>query len=316
MATILLLTHRLDYVTGDHALVPDRRRNRASAPDRHLAARRLSAAELDLPSHHLITAILARLLRRGHAVWLAQGVPSSVPAVDAAILHGDATVVDAELVEFARTLPKVMNLAITDISKRRISDAAIWRFPDWTGPLMIKANRNYAGRPEVAANRRAVQLGLPVPYPGAVAYENYRILQEAAQLSEFERNSAELSVERFVPEIDPAGFAIRHWLFCGRRGYCSRYVAADPVIKGQNLISRSVVDVPDAIVERRRSLGLEYGKLDFVVVDGHAYLLDANKTPGAVPRSLPDYAQKLECLADGLEEWLQSGDPGHTEGQP
>ena len=67
----------------------------------------------------------------------------------------------------------------------------------------------------------------------------------------------------------------------GRRERCTRYLAADPLVKGANFLARETVPVPDELRAQRERRGFDYGKFDFVVSDGRAVLLDANCTPFA-----------------------------------
>jgi hypothetical protein len=56
-------------------------------------------------------------------------------------------------------------------------------------------------------------------------------------------------------------------------------------------------------VERAR-LGFDYGKFDFVIHEGQAVLLDANRTPTAV-RNLSTYQQRhAQSLAGGIGYFL------------
>ena len=87
-----------------------------------------------------------------------------------------------------------------------------------------------------------------------------------------------LIVERFLPERDPRGYWMRVWVFLCRQEHCTRYLGEDPLIKSDNILAREKVAVPDALRAQRERLGFDYGKLDFVVVDGTAVLLDANRT--------------------------------------
>jgi hypothetical protein len=59
--------------------------------------------------------------------------------------------------------------------------------------------------------------------------------------------------------------------------------------------------VPDELRQRRHELGFNYGKFDFVLHQGKANLLDANKTPGR-PRNLMNLlAEGADNQADGFE---------------
>jgi hypothetical protein len=63
------------------------------------------------------------------------------------------------------------------------------------------------------------------------------------------------------------------------------------------------VPVPDFLRAERERLGFDYGKFDFVIHDGQAVLLDANKTPGPPPSS-PDAMERNARLAGGIEMML------------
>ena len=113
-----------------------------------------------------------------------------------------------------------------------------------------------------------------------------------------------LVVDRFLPEPDAAGFAMRTWVFMGARERCSRHVSRDPMVKARSSISRMPVEVPDALRAERARLGFDYGKFDFVVHDGRPILLDANRTPGATVASGAVLRARVALLADGLHDLI------------
>lgn len=82
---------------------------------------------------YLLYDILLELRRRGHTVSVQRGVTDRPVAGDLAILHVDATVTPPEYVAFAARYPDCMNLAVTDISKRRISGALLQAGEAWDG---------------------------------------------------------------------------------------------------------------------------------------------------------------------------------------
>jgi len=114
----------------------------------------------------------------------------------------------------------------------------------------------------------------------------------------------QLVVEKFMPERDPRGFALRTWCFMGKRETCSRCISADPVVKGSSIIARELVDVPDELRGMRTRLGFDYGKFDFVLHDGRTVLFDANFTP-TVPENLTEeLTLSAKELALGLLEMI------------
>jgi len=64
------------------------------------------------------------------------------------------------------------------------------------------------------------------------------------------------------------------------------------------------VAVPDELRAERSRLGFDYGKFDFVVHEGRAILLDANRTPSAPPPS-PEVDASNVHLAGGIDSLLK-----------
>lgn len=219
-----------------------------------------------------------------------------------AILHVNATVISPEYVEFAAGFDRCINGTVTDISKRSLS--TVLAEPDWPGEVFVKSNLNYGGRPEVRLNRTARSEGLPEPFPGAVVMDGYRVLPTLDHVPAAQRSDPQLLIEKFVPERDEQGFAMRHWVFCGDQGYCNRFVSPEPLVKGPNVISKQSVPVPEELRLLRRELGFDYGKFDFVMHGGDPVLLDANKTPGRIPAMGGDVDRRVALLADGLESLI------------
>jgi hypothetical protein len=91
---------------------------------------------------------------------------------------------------------------------------------------------------------------------------------------------------------------MRVCLFMGAYERCMRHISRSPIIKAANTLRIEPVDVHPALREKRRRLGFDYGKFDYVEHDGEAILLDANRTPGGAPRSIGavDFARGLDEL--------------------
>ena len=258
-----------------------------------------------LVGRSLVVTLLSELLTRGvvRRVHLAGGPEPRRSGV--AILHVNATVVPAEYVEFAAAFDRCVNATVTDISKRALT--SVLADPDWPGEVFVKSNLNYGGRPEVRLNERAQLEGFPEPFPGAVLMDDYRMFPSLDDVPAAQRDDPQVLIERFVPEHDEEGYAMRHWIFCGDQGYCNRYVSPEPLVKGRNVISKEAVPVPEELQQIRRERGFDYGKFDFVVHDGRPVLLDANKTPGGIPATGGDVESRVAMLADGLESLLAGG---------
>jgi hypothetical protein len=279
LARIVVITHEYDELLRRHGLL-----------------RRWT-------SSYLLYDILGELQRRKHEIIVARGL-SSRPTGHAALLHVDATVTPDDYVDYGRSFPLCLNLAATDISKRKVSGAVLGAKDSWDGPVIVKSNRNSAGAPERRMNLRARRAGQAEPFPGIPEMDEYRIYDTPDELPNGVWADPDLSVERFVAEREPDGFALRFWVFCGKAERCTRYVSPDRLVKAARFIRKEAVPVPDELRQRRRELGFDYGKFDFVVHQGKAILLDANKTPGR-PRNLTNLlAEGADNLADGFEGML------------
>ncbi|PBC02446.1 hypothetical protein [Mesorhizobium sp. WSM3860] len=251
-------------------------------------------------SPYMLFDLLEELKRRGHSVQVLNGT-SAKPAADIAVLHVDATVTSPDYVEYARAFPFCLNLGAADISKRRISGAVIGKDDCWKGQVIVKSTLNHWGTPEQQLNQRARRVGKPEPFPGVEPFESYQVYASLTDIPAEVFGREDLIVEKFVPEPEPDGFAARFWLFCGERERCTRHVSPQSLVKGDDTIRREAVPVPDELRALRRRLGFDYGKFDFVVHEGRAVLLDANKTPGRARNLSSFIAAGNANLADGFE---------------
>ena len=244
--------------------------------------------------------VLNELKRRGHSVGIQRGTSKTYDA-DIAVLHVDATITPADHVDHARSFPFCLNVGATDISKRRISGALITEGDAWQGPVIVKSNLNNRGIPETLLNRRSKRTGKQPPFPHLPTLQPYEIYRSLGDVPDGVFDCDDLVVEKFIPEREPDGFAVRFWVFCGERERCTRYISPNGLVKASETIRREPVPVPDELRERRRELGFDYGKFDFVMHDGKAVLLDANKTPGRPQNLVKMFTAGASDLAGGFE---------------
>jgi hypothetical protein len=252
---------------------------------------------------YLLGGILREVEQAGIEVEVTHGHRNFVKA-DLAILHVDATVVDPEYTALAKRYPRTINLGIRDIRKSVISGAGLSRGDSWDGPVIVKSELNARGAPEYYHNEVAALRGKPAPHPQVTALRDYAVFDRAGDVPDRIWRDPQLVVEKFMPERDARGFALRTWCFMGRRETCSRCISADPVVKGSSIIARELVDVPDELRGMRTRLGFDYGKFDFVLHDGQTVLFDANFTP-TVPENLTEeLTLSAKELALGLLEMI------------
>jgi len=225
----------------------------------------------------------------GRRVLVHQGT-STPPPADVAILHVDLTVVPPDYLALAGRYERCVNAGVADIAKRKISRHLVGPDDGYDGAVVVKHNLNHGGAAErrlriaeggaLARLREATLRWVPRAWHGR-AGDDYQRFERKAQVPDWVWRRDDLVVERFFVQRVDEGYAINQWFFLGPRGVVSTLVGPQPLVKWTPTIGRMPLhhDVPEALWQRRRELGMDFGKLDFVVQDGEAVLLDANPTP-------------------------------------
>jgi hypothetical protein len=255
-------------------------------------------------SFYLLFHVLEALKSMGHS-WRISAGPCA-RAADAAILHVNATRVPKDYLALAERYRVAINFRTGDISKRRVNTGLLLsRGDNWSGRVIVKTDLNFLGRPEARINATAEARRRPRPFPAPPNVDVYPILDSIAQVPDAVWDDEGLVVQRFLPETDPDGYALRTWVFAGSRGRCNRHVSPVPVVKADQVVSRQPAEVPDAIRAERERLGFDFGKFDFVVHEGEAILLDANRTPGTAPMLDQYMSDGARNLAEGLAALIE-----------
>ena len=265
-------------------------------------------------TNYLIGHLAACWRDAGHHVTSLFGVRTFEPA-DVVVVHVDLSVVPPEYLEFARRYRVVVNGGIADVRKSAFSRNLLRRGDAYDGPVIVKSNLNYAGIPErllgrsrlamsvdhvvsrvpAVRTRRGLRFGTPADYR---VYESVRDVPAAAFASE------EIVVEKFLPERENGLYCLRLFHCLGDRWTCVVNRSADPIVRAENKVSRAEIDPHPDILELRKTLALDYGKIDYVVRDGRAVVFDVNKTPGHGATIQPHATERFRRLAAGLSSFL------------
>lgn len=254
----------------------------------------------------MLYALAERWQEAGHRVFIHYG-PGEPPPGDVAVLHLDLTVVPDEYRPLLARYPRVINGAVLDISKRRISANLVREDSDWDGPVIVKTDANAGGQPERALFQRGQTAGVPTDIPFGIALDFYGLHRSLREVPPAIWRIPSFVVEKFLTERDERGFYIRIWTFFGDRERSSRSRGDSPIIKSQNMVERETVPVPDAIRAWRARLGFDFGKFDYVIHQGTPILLDVNRTP-SVPMGFTDDPRRaagILSLADGISHYLR-----------
>jgi hypothetical protein len=201
------------------------------------------------------------------------GVEEFVPA-DLAIVHVDLSVVPDEYLAFARRYPVAFNGRLKDIRKSNYSALRVSRDSDWAGRVIAKSNYNYAGVPERV-------LGVWEGPAEFAEQTDYSVYDSIADVPPGVFEDDRLIVERFVPEYEGGRYHVRTLDIVGD-SYTSLRIASDHhVVSDATYAGHEEVEPPAELFEIRTRLGLDCGKLDYVVHDSNVTVLDVNKTVGA-----------------------------------
>lgn len=258
-------------------------------------------------------------LREIAKIWRENGVRVSVlnslgPRVDAdlAILHVDLTVVPDDYLAFVRQYPVVINGSVTDISKRLISNNLVCRGDGYQGQVIVKTDRNFRGVGEamLAKNgpllrRYAHSLRDKLPWSCRSKLSGYPIFKSVSQVPRAVWHNPDLVVEQFLPECHDGFYCLRTWVFLGDKETNSVSYSDQPIVKSNNVLRReTVAEVPDELRQIRRDLGFDFGKFDYVLVNGRTVLYDANRTPtlGNFPNE--QFLPGIRLLAEGIRAYL------------
>jgi len=112
-------------------------------------------------------------------------------------------------------------------------------------------------------------------------------------------------VEKFIPERDGDLYANRAAFCMFESNTCLRQTANTPIVKASGVLRFEAIDTPPEFKQIRKDLGLDYGKIDYVVHDGEIHILDVNKTLGGVKDEEINW-KYANMLADGLLPFLDA----------
>ena len=257
----------------------------------------------ELPSMYMLYPLLQ--------CWQDQGIRITTGPVtrldaDIGLLHINNTWIAPEVLPSNPKQHPIINGSVLDISKRRISRHILAENSNYNGPVIIKTNANYFGKREfqklparsLKLLRQKLGKYLPWQYMHELPPNSYPVLESISQVPEWIWRRDDLVVECFQPEIENGEYVLRMWMFLGDRHYGAKLYSNEPIVKVDNINRYEYLEsVPDKLQRIRRELRMDYGKLDYVMINGEPVLLDANTTPTISTRKP---SARLLGLAAGL----------------
>lgn len=270
----------------------------------------------------LINHLAGYWLELGHQVVHVKGVDNPLPEADVLILHVNLTIVPPEYIRAVEQFPVVINRNVIDISKSAFSQIMVNQDDPYPGPVIVKTRNNYGGIPERRANLKNGAIpgnlisGFCRRFDSLRTWRNVRYLKEYQVFESIQEvpdgvwQNEHLLVEKFLPERDRDGnYHVREWVFLGDREIHFMNISREPVIRGINAYQREYLtadEIPDILRKTRKSLGLDYGKFDYVINNESPVIFDINKTIGVASNmSKRDRAHEhIRELSQGLKYYL------------
>ena len=277
-----------------------------------------------MPRIHIITTTenllnLSYLISKMAKRWQQAGIEITIgpvdildASIDLAILHVDQTFVSENLLPKNPHNIRILNGNLLDISKRRFSKLAVQQNEKWKGPVIIKSNYNCFGEQERKLQRKSrlwryreklskrswnlARMLPPATYP---------VLDSRDDIPSWVWRNQNLLVERFLPEKEEGLNVVRGWIFFGNKQYHYKLFSKDKIIKARSALDFTFIDEPppSELLEYRKANSIDFGKIDFVLHEAEAFIIDVNKTPTVISR---DKSPQIDVLATGLHDFLKS----------
>jgi hypothetical protein len=274
--------------------------------------------------HYLVKPLIAAWQAEGLRVDVARG-GARLPAADVLFPHLDLTLTPPAYRRLFARYPLVVNRTLTDISKRRISTNLLGPGDNYDGPVIVKTDRNYGGLPEQRLLPEPHWVGLLRNLPSRLArrsagattdsidWSRVQALEPGrypvyASLGAVPREvfaNRRLVVEKFIPEHDEQGYAIRYYYFLGRARVCYLLRSTEPATKFANAHTIERVAAPESLDLYRRQRGIDFGKIDFVMRNGAPTIIDVNRTPALQPGARLA-GEIVKALAAGLQSLAEA----------
>jgi hypothetical protein len=269
---------------------------------------------------YILWALCERWRERGVEVVLARG-PRAPREGDAWVHHVDLTVTPPAYRAALARAALAVNGRFLDASKRAVGGLVLRPGESWDGPVIVKTDANCGGKSEArfagpfpaARLARAARLAAGA-FGGRAGLSRarwrsttrletdaYPVFPSLAALPAGVLENPALVVERFLPEREGDLYALRTYHVLGDRSISRRVLSTDPIVKAGGVVRRDEVEPHPDVPRAARRLGLDYGKVDYVVHDGRAHVLDVNRTPTFGPRLNEEKRRwTADVLAPGL----------------
>jgi hypothetical protein len=242
---------------------------------------------------YAIQSLLPSLERAGMTVRVLDR-PARQPA-PAALLHVDLTEVPKAYRDIAQRYERTINGHALSINRHLYSSLKIGAGDSHSGPVIVKTVLNSRGRPELRWRQyrnswtRATHVLRKAIEPG---YKQrlcppYRVYETVAEVPARVWLDDRLLVEKFALDSLDLPIVKHRYMFLLGAELNMRQVYNDVLCAGSKILSNEEGGaVPAEVREVRERLHLDFGAIDYFIVDGKGVVVDANKTVGSNPNWL------------------------------
>lgn len=255
---------------------------------------------------HLTTLLADNWRAAGIEVIELAGTRNFVEA-DLLFLNLSRPVVPEEYNRFAAQYPVTFNAGAVDLRKHRYADGLLQAGASYKGAVIVKADPANAGSPtpeRTSFLRRLTGFHRGADAREVTANDNYRIYASINDVPG-EKFAPGYIVQKFLPEESGGRYILRQYHFLGHEHFLSIQTSGAAIIRTSIPQSLEEWSPPQELLDLRGRLGLDYGRIDFVEVDGKPFVisvsrspaLPVSKEPGFVP---PAYTRLAEALADAM----------------
>jgi hypothetical protein len=233
----------------------------------------------------MVSIIEDALNRLGVEVVHLYDTDTTVPA-DLLLVHYDRSVVPEEVVKFSRKYRRQINSGALDIRKHLYADGLLNRKSIYNGPVIVKSTLNYGGQPESNSSSLAMRIRkraermLGLSSTALIrSKDEYRIYDSVRDVPKRHFSDHHV-VQKLMPERDGDKNVLREYVFFGNIHYENIERSANLIITEDEHVSCKHFNPHPRLLEMRQKLNLDYGKLDYTMIDGEPFIFDANKTLG------------------------------------
>jgi hypothetical protein len=241
-----------------------------------------------------ITQLLPYLERAGLKVRLLDR-PARQDRAPAALLHIDLTIVPPPYRDIGQSYERSINGRALSIHRYLYSTLRLEAGDSHKGPVIVKTVLNSRGLPEqrwwqhrngLTRSAHAIRKLFDPGYKERLC-PPYRVYQAIGEVPQAVWRNDRLMVEKFAFETLDLPIVKHRYMFLIGAEINMRQVYDDLLCAGSKILSNEVGGaVPPEVLAVRQRLNLDFGAIDYFIVDGKGVVVDANKTVGSNPEWL------------------------------